>query len=335
MSVFVSDQLRVLCVAPDIPQEEIDKVRENEKISLLSVSVDEFKVPEVIVNRVKDYCEREKLINPSVIWLGHDTYSDKQALECRDRWEGSKCAIIHHMAYGTYYPLMNLDTKKSEEKEKVQRERLSSADIVFANGPLLKQSAQDLCGKKDNVYEILPGVFEVNSIKKDAANFFNVVSFGRIEQKSGKKRSNSIIKQIFLAVASWAEFTSRLKPSDNSAMKVYGKNENDPDDTFYELIKAYAKSVYPFSVISYETDHNKLLEGLSNYSLCLILSTKEGFGLTALEAISAGVPVVISESSGFYLALKEKLLDGFVYHLPIEGSLDGKRLILGRIHLPH
>ena len=73
MSAFVGDRLSVLCVAPDIPQEEIDRVRENEKISLLSVSVDEFKVPEVIVNRVKGYCEREKLVNPSVIWLGHDT----------------------------------------------------------------------------------------------------------------------------------------------------------------------------------------------------------------------------------------------------------------------
>lgn len=319
---YVSDQLRVLCIAPDISQEEIDKVYIEEKIVLLTVSNEEFEDPSFIVNKVNSYCELEKITDSSVIWLGHDTYSDGQALQCRDAWDGSRCALIHHMSYGTYYPLINLDTDKSEEKEKRQREHLSSADIVFANGPLLKESAQDLCGRENDIFEILPGVFEVATIQDRSPNFFNVVSFGRVEPQNDFKRSNSIIKQIFLSVASWANFTSGLGPSDHSSMKIYGKNYDASDEEFIKLIKNYAGIIFPFSAIPYEKHHDKLLEALSNFSLCLFLSSKEGFGLVALEAISAGVPVIVSESSGFYLALKNKLLDGFVYHVPIEGALD-------------
>lgn len=322
LGCFVTDQLRVLCVAPDIPPDEIDKVSKNENIVLLNVNRDEFERSKEIVNIVNDYCNRECIASPSVVWLGHDTYSDRQALECKKLWSGSICALIHHMSYGTYYPLINLDSDKSEEKERVQRERLSAADIVFANGPLLKESAQDLCGRNDNIFEILPGVFNVKTIKERTPNFFNVVSFGRIEPPNTLKRSNSIIKQIFLAVASWAKFTSELKSTDVSAMKIYGKSDDTSDSEFIKLLKKYSNGIYPFSVIPYETNHEKLLESLSNFSLCLVLSSREGFGLTALEAISAGIPVIVSDSSGFFRALQERALDGFVYPVSIQGALD-------------
>lgn len=322
LGTFVSSQLKVLCVAPGILQHEADEVRENENIILISVREKEFNDPSAIVDRIRDYCKKENIVDPSVTWLGHDTYSDMQAIGCRDLWKGSKCAIIHHMSYSTYYPLLNTDSTESEEKENNQKKRLSSANIVFANGPVLTKSANDLCRGKKDVCEILPGVFEVKSLDDYVSDSFNIVTFGRIELQRGNKRSNSIIKQIFLAVAAWAKFTSGLKSDDVSTMKIYGKNSDETDTVINDLISKHACGIHSFKTIPYESDHQKLLESLSSFSLCLVLSTKEGFGLTALEAISAGVPIIISESSGFYMALKEKELDGYVYHLHIEGSLN-------------
>ena len=48
----------------------------------------------------------------------------------------------------------------------------------------------------------------------------------------------------------------------------------------------------------------------------------EGFGLTALEAISAGIPVILSKSSGFYKSLEELRLDSYVYGVEIQGKYD-------------
>ena len=198
-SNYLSPWRHVICVAPNVSEEEIAKVKQEEGLDLLCVSEEEFKVPKVIFDKVNSYCEENfPFTDISITWLGHDQYSDYQAIECKKMSSGSRCAIIHHMSYSTYYPLVNTDTTEILEKEKTQRERLNMADIVFANGPLLLKSAQDLRGGKENVYEILPGVYNVENIKETyISDTFYVVSFGRVEAAEGTKRNNSIIKQIF------------------------------------------------------------------------------------------------------------------------------------------
>lgn len=57
----------------------------------------------------------------------------------------------------------------------------------------------------------------------------------------------------------------------------------------------YAQFVQPRS---FTTDPLKLTNGYLKAALILMPSVAEGFGLTGLEAIAAGVPVVISSSSG-------------------------------------
>ncbi|MCR4754318.1 MAG: glycosyltransferase [Lachnospiraceae bacterium] len=322
-SGFISEKLRVICLAPDISVDEINKVKRDENIDLISLSKKEFDNPKDIVEKIKQYRVSNRLNDLSVTWLGHDAYSDYQAIECKNYWPYSRCAIIHHMAYGTYYPLVNTDTEKTLEKEENQRKRLKAADIVFANGPLLKRSAQDLRGGEDKVYEILPGIYQVKNIKESfIPNIFSVVTFGRVEPAQGTKRNNSIIKQIFLAAASWSKFTNSLRPNQESIMKVYGKSGDGVDSEVMDIVKKHFKSLRSFTMIPYENDHSELLEKLADYSLCLVLSSKEGFGLTATEAISAGVPIIVSKSSGFYQSLQERGLDGFVHSIEVDASLD-------------
>ncbi|MDD3746345.1 MAG: glycosyltransferase [Anaerostipes sp.] len=320
---YLNGQTHVICLAPDISEDEIRIVNQDEGIELISVTEEEFKIPTVIVGKVRDYCNNKGYASLSITWLGHDTYSDFQAIECKKRWHDSRCAVIHHMSYSTYYPLVNADTDKTQKKESDQRERLKAADIVFSNGPLLKESAQDLRGGIENVFEILPGVYHVENIKeKYIPNTFSVVTFGRVESAEGTKRNNSIIKQIFLAAASWSKFTTTLRSNQESVMKVYGKSCEGADNEVFDIVKKHFKDIHSFTMIPYEKDHTRLLEEIANYSLCLVLSSKEGFGLTALEAISAGVPIIVSQSSGFFQSLHERGLDGFVHSIRVRASLD-------------
>ena len=320
---YVNEKLRILCLAPEISEAEINIVKQNEKLDLISLSISEFENPKDIIKKVKQYCDLNCFDDLSVTWLGHDTYSDFQAIECKKLWQDSRCAIIHHMSYSTYYPLVNMDAEKTQEKENNQRTRLRAADLVFANGPLLKRSAQDLRGSEENVFEILPGVYQVKNVKQTfTPDTFYVVTFGRVEPAQGTKRNNSIIKQVFLAAASWSKFTNTLRTNQESVMTIYGKSGDGVDNEVMDIVKKHFKDVHSFTMVPYENDHAKLLEKLADYSLCLVLSSKEGFGLTAIEAISAGVPIIVSRSSGFYQSLHERGLDGYVHSIRVEASLD-------------
>ena len=110
--------IEIICIAPDIGLNDIEKA-EAEGISLLSLNKEDLQNPKEIVSKLrKQYNIGEW---DEVDWIGHDTYTDEIALRCRDEWKGSKCAVVHHMAYGKYYPLLNKDTKETEGKEKHQK----------------------------------------------------------------------------------------------------------------------------------------------------------------------------------------------------------------------
>ena len=311
------EAVKVLCVSTNVDEDEIVMAAKG-GIQLVNVSGRDFLKASSIISALKKYISIEY---KNIVFIGHDIKTGDIALKCKDELSGSKCAIIHHMAYAEYYSIVNRDSELSENKEQEQRRVLQSADIIFANGPVLEKSAQDIVGNKVPVVKILPGIADVEP-RVQVNNSFKVVTFGRIEQGEGLKRNNSIIKQTYLAVAAWADFTNKYIQNQETMMKIYGKNEDDDsvDNDMDQLVKEYSSSVYAISAVKYEEDRNKLLEVLSEFSLCLVLSLREGFGLTALEAISAGVPLIVSKRSGFYKALEDFRLESYVQGVDIQGK---------------
>lgn len=59
------------------------------------------------------------------------------------------------------------------------------------------------------------------------------------------------------------------------------------------------------SVGRYIEDRKRLKELLVNVDLVIMPSRTEGFGFTALEALSAGVPILVGKNSGFAKALND------------------------------
>ena len=127
-------------------------------------------------------------------------------------------------------------------------------------------------------------------------NAFKVLFFGRIDKK------NNYIKQPKLAVAAFAkayEIDRKNKKEifkNNPRMEVYGYSEIDSEDreTLRILVSRYTAETLNITPRKYLRDRKKLKETLRVSSLCIMISRHEGFGLTAYEAISAGVPVIIS-----------------------------------------
>lgn len=308
---------KVVCVVQNVSADKERQTTEN-GIEILYISK-ENNNEKIIAKKIKNItCKDSK-----IIFVGHDVQTGKMAIKCKKRFLNSKCIIIHHMAYAEYYPILNMDCEVSEAKENLQREILQQADMVFANGATLEKSAQDIVGDEVPVFRIYPGVSEVEP-RKNINNTFKVVTFGRIEQGKGLKKNNTIIKETYLALAAWANFTKKYCREEETIMKIYGKNgdDNSVDKEMEELLKQYSDKVYAVSIVPYMENRKQLLTKLSEFSLCLVLSLREGFGLTALEAVSAGVPLIVSKRSGFYKSLEELRLDNYVYGVDIQGKRD-------------
>lgn len=308
---------KVVCVVQNVSADKERQTTEN-GIEILYISK-ENNNEKIIAKKIKNItCKDSK-----IIFVGHDVQTGKMAIKCKKRFLNSKCIIIHHMAYAEYYPILNMDYEVSEAKENLQREVLQQADMVFANGATLEKSAQDIVGDEVPVFRIYPGVSEVEP-RKNINNTFKVVTFGRIEQGKGLKKNNTIIKETYLALAAWADFTKKYCREEETIMKIYGKNgdDNSVDKEMEELLKQYSDKVYAVSIVPYMENRKQLLTKLSEFSLCLVLSLREGFGLTALEAVSAGVPLIVSKRSGFYKSLEELRLDNYVYGVDIQGKRD-------------
>ena len=308
---------KVVCVVQNVSADKERQTTEN-GIEILYISK-ENNNEKIIAKKIKNItCKDSK-----IIFVGHDVQTGKMAIKCKKRFLNSKCIIIHHMAYAEYYPILNMDYEVSEAKENLQREVLQQADMVFANGVTLEKSAQDIVGDEVPVFRIYPGVSEVEP-RKNINNTFKVVTFGRIEQGKGLKKNNTIIKETYLALAAWANFTKKYCREEETTMKIYGKNgdDNSVDKEMEELLKQYSDNVYAVSIVPYMENRKQLLTKLSELSLCLVLSLREGFGLTALEAVSAGVPLIVSKRSGFYKSLEELRLDNYVYGVDIQGKRD-------------
>ena len=308
---------KVVCVVQNVSADKERQTTEN-GIEILYISK-ENNNEKIIAKKIKNItCKDSK-----IIFVGHDVQTGEMAIKCKKRFLNSKCIIIHHMAYAEYYPILNMDCEVSEAKENLQREILQQADMVFANGATLEKSAQDIVGDEVPVFRIYPGVSEVEP-RKNINNTFKVATFGRIEQGKGLKKNNTIIKETYLALAAWADFTKKYCREDETIMKIYGKNgdDNSVDKEMEELLKQYSDKVYAVSIVPYMENRKQLLTKLSEFSLCLVLSLIEGFGLTALEAVSAGVPLIVSKRSGFYKSLEELRLDNYVYGVDIQGKRD-------------
>lgn len=327
MGKAFGDRINVVCVSYNISRRICSEEQENNHLKLISMTTEaDFKNAEEIVNTLK---ENHIIGNydGKIVWVGHDVYSGELACECRKLVKNSKYAVIHHMAYREYYPMLSDDANKSLKKETMQENLIHQADYVFANGPKLYRSAKDLCSsqrEKEKVHQILPGMADIEP-RDFAPEHLSVITFGRIEEEKGKN-NNSVIKQTMLAAAAWGEFLKRIRKnmSINSDMRVIGYKDDDTIEVknrkLKEFVSQYSGSIEAITACPYTEEQTELYDTLKKQSLALMLSREEGFGLVGLEAIAAGIPVIISKQSGLYEFLWEKRLDNRVMAVEIQGQ---------------
>ena len=179
-----------------------------------------------------------------------------------------------------------------EEKHNVEVELCQMADFVVGVGPkLAKAFRRYLCFCEKDVFEFTPGIFDdFSSVPQvsDERRQCNVLVFGRGDAEDFKLKGFDIAARSVAALS--------------DTVLVYVGAPQRKHEVIAECLVEYGIPKNRLRVKGY-VEQEALKRLFSQVDLVLMPSRTEGFGLTGLEALSAGLPVIVSKNSGFGEAL--------------------------------
>ena len=234
--------------------------------------------------------------------VGHGVRLGHQAQVIRDSHKCPWLQIVHTdpEELGMFKCYENA-VSAGEGKHQDEVELCQMADFVVGVGPKLTEAFRRyLSGCKKDVFEFTPGVFDafsnvqLNAVKRKECH---VLVFGRGDPKDLKLKGFDIAARSVAALA-------------DTFLKFVGAAHGKHD----EVTMYFAEFGIPLNrlrVKNYVKSREYLKQLFCQVDLVLMPSRTEGFGLTGLEALSAGLPVIVSKNSGFGEALGRVPLGSF------------------------
>jgi glycosyltransferase involved in cell wall biosynthesis len=173
----------------------------------------------------------------------------------------------------------------------------SHADAIVAVGPELRGSyATYFHHLQRSVYEFLPGLFHIEWNAPPAPDYRCLV-FGRAEDRE--------LKGVNFA-ADAMRLLCETKELRLAWLVIRGAPSGTEDELHGDL-QARVGMKLRIDVLAYTSQRDEILKTIRAASMVLMPSREEGFGLTGLEAITEGVPVLLSQTSGLAQALQHRL----------------------------
>ncbi|XP_015757828.1 PREDICTED: D-inositol 3-phosphate glycosyltransferase-like [Acropora digitifera] len=232
--------------------------------------------------------------------IGHGIHLGKQVPYIKESFPECKWVQVVHTdpeELGMFKNSPN-PTAKGEKNYHAEVNLCREADLVVAVGPKLADSfSRYLRSKDQEVLDLTPGIFsefvDINQASEESGPF-HVLVFGRGDDEDFK------LKGCDIAVRAIAE----LKNEEPSFKLVFvgapsGKEEQVKQKLLEEGILARQL------IVRTAKEREQLAQQFCEADLVIMPSRTEGFGLIALEALSAGLPVLVSRNSGLGQALKE------------------------------
>ena len=188
---------------------------------------------------------------------------------------------------------------KGEKKHQVEVELCKLADQVVAVGPKLAEAFSGYlrpCGKDQDVLNLTPGIFSEFADVKQASQelgSFSVLVFGRGDSEDFQLKGYDIAAQ---AIAEFKDMTYKL---------VFVGATGGEEEKVADVLLKQGIDRSQLKVRRFNESREKLADLFCEVDLAVMPSRTEGFGLAALEALSAGLPVLVSGNSGLGEALKK------------------------------
>ena len=186
-------------------------------------------------------------------------------------------------------------TTKGVKKGEAEVKLCQNADQIVAVGPKLDDIYSRFCGQ-GKVFPLIPGIFsDFCHIKHDIKEreVFHVLVFGPDDSEDFYLKGYDIA----------ARAVALLKDEEHAFKLVLVGAPSGKEEQVKELL--LNEGILPRQLIVRSANERKqLAEKFYEADLVIMPSRNEGFGLTALLALSAGLPVLVSCNSGLAHALE-------------------------------
>ncbi|XP_067024623.1 uncharacterized protein [Acropora muricata] len=232
--------------------------------------------------------------------IGHGIHLGRQVLTIKEFCPGCKWIHVVHTDLEEL-AMYTCPAVKGAKKHQAEVELCELADQVVAVGPKLKEAFACYlrsCGKDQDVINLTPGIFSefanINHAAEERETFC-VLVFG------GGDSEDFLVKGYDIAARAVAKL---LKDEERSFKLVFvGAPDGEEDKVKERFLK---EDILPSQlVVRSEKERDELVKQFYEADLVIMPSRTEAFGLAALEALSAGLPVLVSENSGIGKALKK------------------------------
>ena len=195
---------------------------------------------------------------------------------------------------------MYKNISEGEKMQKTEIQLCKMADQVITIGPKLAEVyKRHLCGAKQEkkVFDLTPGVFseflEVEQATEERRTFCILVI------GSGDSCEDFNVKGYDIAAKAIAEL------KDESYKLKFVCTAGGKGDIVAEKLLHHGIKRNQLIVRSFDDNREVLANLFCEVDLAIMPSRTEGFGITALEALSAGLPVLVSGNSGLGEALRK------------------------------
>lgn len=231
--------------------------------------------------------------------IGHGAKLGKQAEYLRDNLKCKWVQVVHTEPEELSSSKEDSGAGAKGEKKSEEEVRLCrNADMVVGMGPKLTEVYNAKLRPFRKVFELTPGIFkeflESEQAPSEGTNF-RVLIFGRGDPE------DTSLKGYDLAAKSIAE----LHESDKSIYLIFMGVRDQEHDQVKKRLKEQGPLAERLVTRSFCESRQKLAETFQEADLAIMPSRSEGFGLTALEALSAGLPILIGWNTGLAEALKK------------------------------
>ena len=238
--------------------------------------------------------------------VGHGVKLGRQGQVIRDnstRFPNCKWVQVVHTAPEdlSRYKGYSDPISKGEKKHQVEVDLCEMADLVVPVGPRLEDSYSSYlqrCKENQDIFTVTPGLFEreFGDLKQapNESGEFKVFLCGRGDDYDFQLRGHDIALE---------SFTHHLIKSKPYHLIFVGAPDGKQDEVRDKRLQR-GVTEEQLTVRKIVQNREKMKELLNEVDLAIMPSKSEGFGLVALKALSARLPILFGSKSGFARALR-------------------------------
>ena len=241
------------------------------------------------------------------IVVGHGVKLGRQVQFIRDsaRFPNCKWVQVVHTApedLGRFKSYTE-PVSKGQRKHQDEVELCKLADLVVPVGPRLKKFYSSYLRRhktEQDVFTVTPGLFDrefEDLVEKQDPNEdgeFMVLLFGRGDDEDFELKGYNIAAQAF----------SDPRMKKDFCLMFVGAPQGKGDEVTQRLVQ-YGIAKEQLFVREFIANREGIKDILCEADLAIMPSKSEGFGLVGLEALSAGLPILVGSRSGFAKALEK------------------------------